>query len=143
MLISELFEMSDQSFATVELVFKSNFARRGMRILFPNHVRYRAQVGERGAAVQDQRVMEALNKILRLYDAKDARLMGVFEVVRRLNRGVQVVFVYPYDDTAINIPCAIEPDQVRRGGFKVVIKTIMVKPDFKPHSSHDIVINLA
>lgn len=142
MLIKELMEMSGQSFSTVKMIFKSNFNRRGINILFPTHVTKQATEGERGADVQDEHAIAALNKVLRLYDSNDARLMGVLEVVRRKNTRVEVVFKYPYDDTVVNIPCAIEPDREQKGRIKFVVKTIMVKPNFKPHSSHDIVIML-
>lgn len=142
MLLKELMEMSDESFSTVKMIFRSNFERRGLSISFPEHANDRATQGERGADVEDQRVMEALSRILRLYDTKDARLMGVFEVIRRRNKGVQVIFVYSYDDTAINIPCAVEPSRGRNSKFKLVVKTIMTKSNFKPHSNHDIVITL-
>lgn len=134
--------MLDQSFSTVKMIVKSNFTRRGLSIVFPAHVTKRATDGDRGADVQDQHVLDALSKVLRLYDAKDPRLLGIFEAVRRLNRGVDVVFVYPYDNTSLNIPCEIEPYQEKNSKFKIIVKTIMVKPVFKPHSSHDIVVIL-
>ncbi len=142
MLVRELFEMADRSFSTVMMVFKSNFSRRGIRILFPTHSQERATEGDRGSDVQERHVMDALTKILRLYDNNDPQFMGVLEAVKRTDREIQVVFKYPYDNTVLNIPSAFELDRVRRGGFRFAIKTFMVKPNFKPHSTHDIVIVL-
>lgn len=142
MLVEELFEMADRSFSTVMMVFKSNFSRRGIRILFPMHSQERATVGDRGVAVEERHVMDALTKVLRLYDNNDPQLLGVLEAVKRTDRELQVVFKYPYDDTVLNIPSSFELDRLRRGGVKFTIKTFMVKPNFKPHSTHDIVITL-
>lgn len=142
MLVEELFEMADRSFATVMMVSKSNFSRRGIRILFPMHSQDRAVSGDRGNTVEERHVHAALTKILRLYDNNDPHLMGVLEAVKRTDREIQVVFKYPYDDTVLNIPSVFELDRLRRGGVKFIIKTFMVKPNFKPHSTHDIVITL-
>lgn len=143
MLLNELMEMSKQSFATVKMIFKSNFARRGLNISFPTHANDRAtEDTDRGASVENEHVMTALNKILRLYDNNDPQFMGLLEAVKRTGRTIEVVFKYFYDDTAVNLPCAVEVDRPNRGRFKIVMKTIMVKPDFKPHSTRDIVIKL-
>lgn len=141
MLLKELFEATTDAYSTVRNVFRSNFARRGFSIEFPGHTKTRSTEGERGAEVDGRRLMEALDKILKLHDDNDPRLMGLLEVAKRRPQGVQVVFIYRYGDTAINIPCVIEPDPTRHR-LKFVIKTVMTKPDFKQHSSHDIVFNL-
>lgn len=139
MLVRELFEATVQSLRVMRQIINSNFSRRGLSITFPEHTATRSTVGERGAAVDDRRMLEAMMAILRAYDNKEPKLMAVFEVaINRVKKPVSVIFVYPYEDTALNMPCEIVPERRPR----LVFTTVMVKRDFHPHSSHDIVIRL-
>jgi hypothetical protein len=140
MKLSELIvtEMAAESFAKVRTVFHSNFSRRKLELELPGHTQERSVDGKRGQDVTEEYMIRALERLLKCYDQKLSPLMSAIEQVTK-SHSVEVTFRYPTDDTFVNFPTVIK--QVSSGKYRFVIKTIMIKRDFKTHPG-DIVINL-
>lgn len=141
MLLKDLFEADEEAMRKMRMLHRSNFNRRKLDVDFGDHANQRSIEVGRGDNVDPHAFFDALNKMLRMYDDKNPRLMAAFDIVARKGIEVEIVAIYKYGDTAINIPCVIKPGR-KPGRFTVAIKTIMVKSNFKPHSTHDVVIPL-
>lgn len=137
MKLDELLEMAAESFSKVKMIYSSNFARRGMVLSLPSHTFDRSVTGSRGMDVTEQHLMDTLQKVLVAYDNKNESLLDAFQLAYNEQRGIEVTFKHPVDNTVVNMPCVIEP--IRTNKFKFVIKTIMIKSDFHVHEN-DIVI---
>jgi ABC-type transporter Mla subunit MlaD len=138
MKLRDLTEMAAVSFTKVRSIFKSNFAKRKLELGLPTHSHERAVDGERGDSIAEEDLIQALQKFLKKFDAHSGDVEKVFKQAEQ-DESVEVTFRYAIDDTFVNFPTVIK--HLGNGRYKFIIKTLMVKKNFKTHEN-DIVINL-
>lgn len=138
MKLEDLIEMAATSFSKVHAIFRSNFSRRKLTLRLPSHVSDRAVVGTRGDDVTEEYMILALERFLKMYDAKNKELMDVFDQAKE-HHSVEATFKFAIDDTFVNFPSVIH--WVGSDKFTITIKTIMVKKEFKTYQE-DIVVSL-
>lgn len=126
-----LSEMTHDAFGPLRAAFRSPFQKRGFTLITPAHAIDRAVEGERGLAVTQHHLSDALQSFLRACDRGNEIIEQVKQRARDTHRGIQINIRHAVDDTFINIPAVIAMDGSRT--FTLTLKTIMVKRDFKPY----------
>ena len=139
MKLTDLYEMAGETFLQLRHIFQSNFERRHLKLSLPTHSFERSVEGERGDSITKEQLSGALQTFLKKYDSKNPEMMAVFEEARERQQDVQVVFKHTSEGTTLNFPSVIK--SLGPNSYRVTIKTIMVKNDFKPHKD-DVVVNL-
>lgn len=138
-MLQQLMEMTHDAFAKVRMVFRSNFAKRGVDLSIPAHAYERSVDGERGNDVTEQYMMSAMQAILVAYDR--SRAFDRLRTSAKENRGqaIQLTIKHAVDDTYINLPCMFS----WKGGerYSLIVRTVMVKRDFHSYVN-DIVIEV-
>lgn len=130
-------EMTLDAFGAIRTALRSPFARRGFTLVTPAHAGDRAVEGERGKAVTERYLSEALQAFLKAIDHHDETIERVKHQAAETRRGIQVTIVHAIEDTFINIPAVISWDGGSR--FTLTLKTIMVKRNFKPYVNDTVI----